>query len=539
MQLYSRKCLLILTCLLLSFASYAQYFTSGADPSNLKWYKIETENFKIVFSEEFIEKGQYLAKVLEEVYRYGGESLRHKPRKINVLVHSETAYSNGFVTWAPKRIELYNNPNQKMHAQEWLQQLSLHEFRHVVQLDKLNDGFTKMLSYIVGEQSVGAVLGLFVPMWFLEGDAVTTETALTKSGRGRSPVFEQGMKAQIMDKGLYSYEKAMFGSYKDYVPNHYEMGYQLVAGARAKYGTDIWEKAIYNTGRNPFLITPFNKGQKDISGINKTQLYKNTFNDLKEQWQEQVEKTEKSQFEEITERREDYLNFRFPKVLNDSVYIAELSGPGVMKQFVLVDESGSYNKLFIPGSRNEEPFSLANQTICWAELEPDPRWENRMYSVVKCYHIPSKSLTKVTKKSRFFSPSLSPDGSKIAAVRVDNQNNYGLVILDKETGTVTKSFVHGNNNYLFTPSWNKDGSKIVCIVLSDEGKELSVLDVENSKWQQLTKPSFVEISLPQWGEDNEIIFTGAYSGTDEIYSLKNKEIKQLTQSKYGAKGCSI
>ena len=197
-----------------------------------------------------------LQKFWEEVYKYAGRSLKHSPKKISVLVHTESAYSNGFVTWAPKRIEMYNSPNQDNYAQDWLQQLALHEFRHVVQLDKLNDGFTKMLSYILGEQAVGAVLGMFVPMWFLEGDAVTNETALTQSGRGRSPEFEQGMRAQIMDKEIYPYEKAMFGSYKDYVPNHYEMGYQLVAGARARYGADIWERALYNTGRNPLNITP-------------------------------------------------------------------------------------------------------------------------------------------------------------------------------------------------------------------------------------------------------------------------------------------
>ncbi|WP_430932295.1 TolB family protein [Saccharicrinis sp. 156] len=533
MRIYKKLFILIA---ILPKVLISQYYTSGADPASIKWNRIETKNFRVVFPREFTEKGQYVAKILEEVYKYGGNSLQHKPRRINVLVHSETAYSNGFVSWAPKRIELYNNPNQHMYAQDWLQQLALHEFRHVVQLDKLNDGFTKMLSYILGEQAVGASLGLFVPMWFLEGDAVVAETALTKSGRGRSPWFEQGIRAQIMDKRLYSYEKAMFGSYRDYVPNHYEMGYQLVAGARARYGSDVWEKALYHTGRNPLAITPFNQGQKKVTSLNKVDLYQSTFGELKQQWERQDSVTQKSGFEDITKLSMDYVNYQYPVALGQDSYAAELSGPGEVSRFVSVDKGGEVRDLFVPGSRNNEPFSYANQTLCWAELEPDPRWENRMFSVIKCYHLPTQKITKITRKSRYLSPALSSDGRNIVAVRVDNRNNYRLVILDKKTGTVLRELQHGNNNYLFTPSWSMDGTKIVCIALSSEGKEIAMLDLENEEWERITEPSFQDISLPKWGMDNEILFTAGYSGTEEIYSVKNGEISQVTQSKYGSTG---
>ncbi len=534
-----KKFLILVIFSVSSLLSVAQYYTSGADPANIKWNKIESENFNVIFPEQYTAKAQRVVKILEEVYLYAGKSLKHNPRKISVLIHSETAYSNGFVTWAPKRIELYNNPNQNIYAQDWLEQLALHEFRHVVQLDKLNDGFTKMLSYILGEQAVGAALGLFVPLWFLEGDAVAAETALTPSGRGRSPRFEQGMRAQIMDKKLYSYEKAMFGSYKDHVPNHYEMGYQLVAGARAKYGEDIWEQALYNTGRNPFLLTPFNQGQKKVSGLNKVVLYKETFADLNKKWELQNEKISQSVYHEIIKSSKNYVNYEYPVIMDDSTYVAEVSGLGEVRRFVAVNNDGRVKTLFVPGSRNKEPFSYANQTLCWSELEPDARWENRVYSVIKTYHLPTKKLKKVTRKSRYFSPALSCDGSQIATVSVGNQNNYSLVILDSNTGLVRKKYKHGDNNYLFTPAWNKAGTKLVCIALSSQGKEIAVFDLETEQWSQIKKPSFAEISLPKWGTRGEIIFTAGYSGTEEIYTVKNEELKQLTQSKYGARGADF
>ncbi|TLX71998.1 hypothetical protein E9993_19515 [Labilibacter sediminis] len=518
-----------------------QFYLSGSDPASIKWNKIETTNFRVVFSDEFTEKAQYIAKVLEEVYKYGGNSLNHKPKKIDVLVHSETSYSNGFVTWAPKRIELYAAPNQTMHATEWLQQLAIHEFRHVVQIDKLNTGLTRMLSYILGEQAVGGVLGLYVPMWFLEGDAVAAETALTPAGRGRSPWFEQGMRAQIMDKELYSYEKASFGSYKHYVPNHYEMGYQLVAGARSRYGPEIWEHALLNSGRNSHTIIPFNNGQMKVSKIDKSSLYKSTFYYLHEEWIKQDSKTEKTDYTPITSINTSYLNFQYPVSIGDGKYIAQLSGPGEIQRFVEVDGAGNYKTLFIPGYRSDEPFSYSDNTICWAETEPDPRWENRAYSVIKCYDISSGKVRKITKKSRYFSPAISPDGKKIIAVSANNINHYRLVLIDKESGELIEEFEHGNNDYLLTPSWNKEGNAVVCVALSGQGKALVQYNLNTREWSSITDYSYADISLPKWRNKDEVIYTSIHSGTDEIYSanVHTGAITKLTQTKYGATGANL
>ena len=49
--------------------------------------------------------------------------------------------SNGFVTWTPKRMELIVTPPQDSYAQDWIGQLSLHEYRHVVQISQLDQGF--------------------------------------------------------------------------------------------------------------------------------------------------------------------------------------------------------------------------------------------------------------------------------------------------------------------------------------------------------------------------------------------------------------
>ncbi len=530
------KLIIVFIFLFVTKAVRSQYYTSGEDPSSLKWNTIETENFKLVFSENYTDKAQYLAKILEEIYLWGGQSLDHTPKKISVLIHPETTYSNGFVTWAPKRIELFPTPNQNIYAQEWLQQLAVHEFRHVVQIDKLNKGFTKILSYILGEQAIGGILGLYMPMWFLEGDAVVTETALTNTGRGRSPWFEQGLRAQVMEKDIYSYDKAYFGSYKDFVPNYYELGYQLVAGARDKYGLGIWNQQFYDLVSNSTILYPFLSIKKRKSRIDKTQLYNDIMSDLHDNWIGQDSIYKKTPFKPITIVNNEYLSFKYPTLNEDGNIIAEISGPGEIERFVQIDSVGDYKTVFVPGALNDEPFSYSNNILCWTEFVADKRWENRGWSIIKCYDINTRNLKIITKKSRYFSPSLNSKSSYIVAVKALMENSYALSVINRKSGEEERVLKYDDSSFYLTPSWSKNDDKITCICVSKDGKKIVTYNTLTSQWTDVTDFTLDDISRPIWKDEHTILFTAGYSGTEEIYSvnIETKQIRQLTQSEFGS-----
>src|SRR6056297_3128285 len=96
------------------------------------------------FSEEIKEDAFRFANILEYIYDKASKTLNHKPQKTSILLHNHTVISNGFVTWAPKRMEAYTIPPQTIKTNYWLEELAIHEYRHVVQIDKLNQGFTKL-----------------------------------------------------------------------------------------------------------------------------------------------------------------------------------------------------------------------------------------------------------------------------------------------------------------------------------------------------------------------------------------------------------
>src|ERR1035437_9985578 len=252
-----KQYLLIFLLAFLPYMLAAQYYSVGEDPSGIHWQQINTTNFQIIYPADFETKAQRLASILEKVYLFDGKSLQHQPRKISVILHTSTVRSNGFAAWAPARVELFTTPDQEIYAQDWLEQLAIHEFKHVVQIDKIGSELPSIFKVILGEQAAAIAIGAYLPFWFLEGDAVATETALSHSGRGRVPSFEMELKAQSVEKGFFSYDKAYLGSYKDYIPDYYQMGYQLVAGISIKYGAESWSKVLSHVARKPLSINVY------------------------------------------------------------------------------------------------------------------------------------------------------------------------------------------------------------------------------------------------------------------------------------------
>ncbi len=276
-----RKIILMLI-LTIGFSNLkAQYFQTGQDPASIKWRQINTKNFQLIYPDYYELQAQKLASIMEKVYAYRSKSMHYSPRPISIILHTQTVQSNGLVAWAPKRSEFYTIPHQDIYPQNWLEQLAVHEFRHVVQIDKINSELPKIIKVLLGEQGTALVFGTFLPWWFIEGDAVVTETALSNFGRGRFPSFLMELKAQVVEKGTYKYDKAYNGSIKDFVPDHYKLGYYLVGEARKKYGVGVWDSVVTRVGTKPFSLNPFNKALKMETGFNKVQLYNSLFGELK------------------------------------------------------------------------------------------------------------------------------------------------------------------------------------------------------------------------------------------------------------------
>jgi len=514
-----------------------QFFIWGQDPGSTKWKQIHTENFQVIFPEGAEEQGKYVADLLEYSITMVARSLKHEPRKIPVIIHNQTVVSNGFVSWAPRRVELFTNPPQDNGADDWIEKLVVHELRHVVQIDKLNQGLIKILSYVLGEQATGAFFGLSIPMWFVEGDAVAVETGLTIGGRGRQPRFEQGLRAQVLEKGIYSYDKAFFGSFKDFVPNFYELGYQLVAFGRAQFGEEIWENAVSRVTQRPLTLAgSFSRGLKKNTGMGLVSFYRNAFAWLDSIWRRQKYLHQYNDIEAISPPNLLFTNYRNPNFANDTLLIALKTGLAEPPTVVAFDLQGNEEKLFSPGFVDENGLSAAAGKVVWAETRTNPRWEHLSYSEIHKFCIDEEKRKRLTRNTRLFAPSISPNGETIAAIEVNSHNQCRLVLISSESGKELNRFKIDEFSFLMTPAWHPSLEKIVLIALDENGKHLVTLDLSTGKYIVKYSAGSIDISHPSFDNSGNILFTGGFSGKDGIYVLdfNDGSINQMVSVPYGA-----
>ena len=514
--------------------SKAQYFVLGQDPASISWKQINSPYFKIIFPSGYEKKAQEYINLLELSRPNVSLPYLHSNKKVKIVLHNRSVISNAMVSPTPMHADFFEMPDQSTYAQTWAKQLTLHEYRHVVQMQKLNQGTTKVLKYMFGDQAIGAIMGIFLPMWFIEGDAVFSETIFSESGRGRSPNFTMDLKAQVLNKKIYPYDKALYGSYRNYVPNHYTLGYQLVLEGIASHNPDMWNNVLNKVARQPYMLFPFTKSIKNTTGKYKVGYYHHVLNLRKKQWAKTDSSKSKYPFI-IPQKNKYFSNYRFVNYLNDSSFIVEKSGIDDINRFVKVDKNGTEKILFTPGYDFNESLSANDSLLCWNEKTYDPRWKNRTYSVIKIYNYKSKKLKQITKRSRLFAPSLANTSSKLVAVNVTENNQYSLQIIDIKTGDVLKEFSVSDNLFFMTPKWSQNDNHIVCTVLGKKGKSIIMINTKSWEYEFLLPTSFTDISQPA-KNGNSVIFTGAYLGTDDLYliDLSTKDVLKLTNVRFGA-----
>lgn len=524
--------------LLLSFTFaanllFGQYFQTGQDPASINWRQLNTNNFQLIYPDYYENQAQELAAKLEKVYEYGSYSLNYKPRKISVILHTQTVASNGLVGWAPKRAEFYTTPHQSIYPQDWLEQLVLHEFRHVVQVDKLNSYIPGLIKAILGEQGTALIFGTYLSWWFIEGDAVVTETALSNYGRGRFPSFLMEHQAQVIQKDVFTYDKAYFGSYRDFVPNHYKLGYYIVGAARERYGSELWNDVLIHAGKRPLSIFPMNKVLQEQTGFKKDELYESVFDSLRSVWITEDENFTSANFKVISPPVKFFTSYTYNHWLNDSVLISHKESFDEIPSFVKIKNNQKETRVFLPGRIFNESASQNDNWIVWSEQIPDPRWDHSGKSLLRLYNIKTNQKIEIDPEFKSFSPALSDNNERLVVVETDFSNNYFLSVYSMPEGNLIHRFQTPDNSYFFSPKWISD-EKVIAITLSQKGKRLVTVDFKNDNIEYFLEQDLGDIKHLQLSGDY-LYFISSYPGKNSLFRvhIATKNIEMVYEPRFG------
>jgi hypothetical protein len=521
----------------LNLNCFSQFYTAGVDPASVKWRQVKTRHFKLVYPTTFDKQAQYLANGLEYNYYHEGNSMDHPDFKIPVIIHNQTTIPSSVTPYAPRRMDYFTAPPQDLYPQDWVDQLIIHECRHAAQYSALNHGFTKALTYVLGQQGTFLTLGLFVPLWLIEGDATVAETALHNTGRGRTPSFEMHLRAQLVQDRLYSYEKATNGSYRNYVPGKYELGYQLVGLSRDIYGPNLWGNVLNDVGRHSYSPVPFSASIKKQTGYNKYILYDTLTHILQKKWLDYDRTVRENNYEILTKRNyNEFTSYNIPVILRDSLIVTVKSCLDNCPVVILIDRNKNEKKLFTASANFlSESLSTSDSILYWSEMTNDPRWSFRDYRVIKSYNYYTGKIQQLTNRSRYYAPSVSDNGKLIVTVEVTIDNKYFLVILDPKDGHIIKKISTPDNLLFVHPRWSADNKSIVSVVFGKQGNNLALINAETSRVETLLPYTSLEIKRPSF-LNQFIIYQASYNGIDNIYSLDTvtHDIAKITTSRFGA-----
>lgn len=523
-----RQVLFTIALILTATGARAQYYGWGRSPQNIKWNRIESASGKLVYPDYFTSGAARVSGYLNAIRNDITYGFGHPPIKIPTILHTQNFEANGIVMWAPKRMEFEAIPNIETYAEPWLKQLAVHESRHAVQYGNLYQGLMRPVGWLVGQHS-GLVSSALMPLWFLEGDAVQTETQMSSFGRALQPSFTIEYRAYFTEINPdFPMDKWFCGSYKDYIPNHYQFGYQLTAWSRERYGDDMWSRIADYSSRRPYTIIPTKFSLKKYYNTSVTEIARGTIADLRDFWLSQP--VEENTSEVIPTPLTSYTTYSAPMPLNDSTVYVLKSDMDRTSRIMRVDpRTGEEEKITYTGSIVTTPVML-DSVIYWSEYRNSVLWEQKVSAVATSYDLRTGRRRDISGRKNALFP--TPAAGEILSVGYDYRGNFTL----DADGKVIYNFpdtvsVHGL-------AFDDRTGTIAFIGLHDKGMFLGRLvgTAEGGYgFRYITRPSRVTIYGLRAGA-GVLTFNSIASGKDEIhyFDLAEGLEYRITTSRYGS-----
>ena len=537
--------------LFLSHPAAAQFQPTGSNPASVRWQQIETGNFRLLYPAG----SDSLAKVYGIALERWREPLSHTSgfrtgenyrTRMPVILHGHTAVANGAVTWAPRRIDMFTVPDAYGPTPiPWVDLLAIHEGRHASQMQFGRAKGFKFYHYLFGEMFAGALAGIYPGRTLLEGDAVATETALTRSGRGRQANFLNYLMPAFDCGDFRNYWKWSYGSQKYYAPDYYRVGYLLVSGTRVFFDDPLFMDRYFDRVCRKGWFNNLQKTVKTASGMPFNVSFRTIEERYKELWDREAGKRApfmpSTQFTRRPWRHTEYANGIFP---GGTDMVAVKSGLSTSTCLVRIAPDGREKRI-----RSFSPktgclyYDAPLGRIYWTETVPGHRWNLESHSIIRYIDTARpRKIHNLTHRGKLFSPAPSPDGKRLSVMEYPVPGGSRMEILDATDGRLLKAFTAPDSLQFTESVWV--GERHFVSGLSDHGMgiyEITGRD-EGGKAQLRHWLGPQPVTLLNLGFDRDgISFLCDRTGVAELYLMNPDDgtLQQLSTTRYGLQNFSF
>lgn len=492
---------------------------------NDRWYTIETDHFRVHFAKGLESEGRQGALDAERAWKELASELKAPPGKVDLVIADNVDYVNGYASSFPSnRIVVFAHPPfdapDLRNYNDWLRLVITHELTHIFHLDRA-DGLWRFGRSIFGRHPA-LFPNSYLPAWVVEGLAVYYESRIT--GAGRLEGSEHYMIARaaaeqhrVPGPGEWSRATSRFPGGETV----YSYGSLLLDYLARTRGPEKIPQFVDRTSR---VIWPLslNAKAKGVFGVS----FENAFRD----WRDSLVRTS-AHSEPLPLWRDLTRDGRYvgaPRWLNDSTLIYTAANGKEVTSAYTVTLSGSVDRI---GRRNGlDVNSVARDgSIVYAQSDYVDAYHYRTDLWV---HRNGQDV-QLTRGARLSQPDVRANGDIVAVQGISGSSRIAIVSAD---GKRVRPLTVGDAAVQWTePRWSPDGARIAAVRIGPGGlSSIVVLDTVQSAFG-IAASSGAILSSPSWSSDGStILFTSNGSGTTEAYRVAHSgSLTQLTNSSTG------
>ncbi len=502
----------------------------GGFSPKLQWKIIDEEEFQILFNPIAKPSAFQIREIIRQLHK-DNNSMGKKRKNIPVVLRHQSTMPNGFVALTPFRSELNLTPhpnNFTLGTLDWNYLLSIHEYQHVLQFSNSLYGASKIGYYLGGELLWSGLLGLSIPNWFFEGEAVRAESFYSPQGRWRIPHFMNAIRQMAYDTSYYTYLKVRNGSFRDYVPDHYRLGSLMVLYGEKTHGSGFWQNVFKEASQYKSPFYPFGRALKRNSGLNTKAFYAAAFNDYRSTLTEQAKVNYNLAWP--YETSEDLPAFSFLQVDEKTGHWYYIGSSNDSPPELIELTDTKHKAVLLQGFQIESYFDVYDNQYLAAAEYTHPRWGLETYHDLIRINLESQETERLTKGGRFFSPQWMKEGKAIIAVQLNENGQSELAQLDSN-GHIVKTYANPKGYYFTYPKVLNEEELIVGLRNHEGQSCLARFKLNTEDLTLISDWTYHQIGVPFINGD-WVYYSASYKDIDHIFRL-NLKTESLEQVTYG------